>query len=82
MKDVTIKACKEVIELMLKAVDEYIEEVIEPISQIGSPEKLLGKKYEEWTPQDLQMMSQIYGEKLEDFIFKREYEKVKELENG
>lgn len=80
MKDAIIQACKEIIELKLKAVDQYIEDVIDPIADVGSPEKLIGKKYKEWTPQDLQMMSMIYGEKLEKYIFNKEYKNLMELE--
>ena len=80
MKDIIVQACKDVIELKLKAVDQFIEDVIEPISEVGSPEKLIGKKYEEWTPQDFRMMSQIYGKDLEKYIFNKEYKTVKDLE--
>jgi len=74
------EACKYVVALKLKAVDEYIEKYIEPLLDIGSPEKLIGKPYNEWTPQDFQMLSVIYGDKFEKFIFKKEYESVRELE--
>jgi len=80
LKDIIVQACKDVIELKLKAVDQFIEDVIEPISEVGSPEKLIGKKYEEWTPQDFRMMSQIYGKDLEKYIFNKEYKTVKDLE--
>jgi hypothetical protein len=80
MKDIIIQACKDVIEFKLKAVDQFIEDVIEPISEVGSPEKLIGKKYEEWTPQDFQMMSTVYGKDLEKYIFNKEYKKVRDLE--
>lgn len=77
------EAVKEIIEFDLAVMDEFIKEEIEPLGDIGNPEKLIGKKYEEWTPQDKQMLAQIYGPEpntLSNFIFKREYEKVKELE--
>lgn len=80
MKDMIARACKEVIALKLAAVDRFIEEVIEPVAEIGSPEKLIGKKYDDWTPQDKMMMSQVYGGELEGFIFDKEYEKVLGLE--
>jgi len=75
-------ACKYVIELKMKAVDEFIEKYVEPLLDIGSPEKLIGKPYNEWTPQDFQMLSMIYGDKFEKFIFKKEYESVLEEENA
>jgi len=72
------------LEVKLKAVDKLIEELIEPLADIGSPEKLIGKPYETWTPQDLSMLAQIYGKQepnpLSDLIFKKEYSAVLELE--
>ena len=77
------KIIDEIIELKVRIADEFIEDVIEPLADIGNPEKLLGKPYEQWTPQDLQMLGSLYGEEpnpLSDLIFKKEYEKVKALE--
>lgn len=74
------QAVKNVIDIKLKAIDVFIETYVEPLLDVGNPEKLIGKKYEEWTPQDLQYLSQIYGEKLEDYIFKKSYKEVKKLE--
>jgi Txe/YoeB family toxin of Txe-Axe toxin-antitoxin module len=74
----------EVIDLKLKAVDAVIEEVIDPIKDIGNPEKLLGKKYEEWSPAERQLLLRIYGTEdspLRKLIFKKQYEEVKELED-
>jgi hypothetical protein len=78
------KIADEVIESKLKAIDAYIEEIIEPLEKIGSPESLIGKKYEEWTPLDFQLLVQIYGlgdeTPLAKLIFNKEYEKVRKLE--
>ncbi|GAG79398.1 unnamed protein product [marine sediment metagenome] len=78
------RAVDEVVELKLKAVDAYIEEVIEPLSDVGNPEKLIGKKYEDWTPVDRQLLIRVYGTNepnpLSNLIFRKEYEKVLELE--
>ena len=81
--DLTI-AIDEVVQLKMMAIDKLIEELIEPISDIGSPEDLIKKPYEQWSPQDLQMMSTIYGTgedtPLTKLIFKKTYESVKALE--
>ena len=78
------QAIEEVIRIKLKAVDLFVEKYIEPLTDVGNPEKLIGKPYEQWTPDDLQRLVLIYGEGepniLSDFIFKKEYEKVKSLE--
>ena len=78
------KIVAELIEEDLAVMDEIIAEDIDALGDIGNPEKLIGKKYEEWTPQDLQMLGQVYGgqepNRLSKFIFNKEYGKVKELE--
>ena len=80
------KIVAELIKEDLAVMDEIVEEDIEALGDIGNPEKLIGKKYEEWTPQDLQMLGQIYGSqepnRLSKFIFNKEYSKVQELEEG
>jgi len=80
------RALDEVIVEDLRALDEVIKEDIEALADIGSPEKLIGKKYNEWTPQDKQMLASVYGvdneSALGKLIFRREYEKVLELEKG
>jgi len=69
---------------MKEVADEYIEEISGQLEDVGNPEKLIDKPYEQWTPQDFQLLSQVYGTKepnpLSDLIFKKEYEKVIELE--
>lgn len=75
----------EVVKLKIKAADEFIEEVIEPLGDVGSPEKLLGKKYEEWTPAERQLLLRIYGagdSPLKKLVFNKQYEEVKELEEA
>jgi len=78
------KIVAKLIEEDLAVMDEIVEEDIEALGDIGNPEKLIGKKYEEWTPQDLQMLGQVYGNqepnRLSKFIFNKEYSKVQELE--
>ncbi len=74
----------EVVKLKMEIADEYIDEVVDTIGDVGSPEKLIGKRYENWTPLDFQTLAQIYGDKpdspLSKLIFDKEYEKVKQLE--
>lgn len=77
-----IKAVDEVTEFKLRIADKFIKEYIEPLLDVGSPEKLINKKYEDWDDADRQRLSIIYGDKLEDYIFTREYKKVRELEEG
>lgn len=77
-------AVDKVVALKMRAIDLFIEQYIEPLADVGNPEKLIGKPYEEWTPQDLTMLIQIYGQQepnpLSNLIFNREYDKVKAME--
>lgn len=85
MKDTAIsKIADEIIEKKLTALDKLIEELIEPIEDLGNPEKIIDKKYEDWSPLDLQLLGQIYGNSndspLAKLIFEKSYEEVKRLE--
>jgi len=83
MKDIPFTiALKQVIEEDLRAIDEIIAEDIDVLADIGNPEKLIGKKYEEWTPQDLQMLMGVYGDKLDDFRFNKDYKRLLEIEEA
>jgi len=86
MKPTTLtKITQEVIDLKMKAADEFIAEHIEPLEKIGSPEALLGKKYEEFTPLDFQLLGQVYGQggdtPLDKLIFNKSLAEVQKLES-
>ncbi len=78
------KAIDKVVALKMKAVDKLIEDLVEPIADVGNPEKLIKKPYEEWTGQDFQLLSTIYGQSddspLANLVFRKEYEKLIKLE--
>ncbi len=85
MKDTPLTtAIEKAVSVKMKAVDRLVEELVEPLADIGNPEKLIGKPYENWTPSDLQLMIKIYGTQepnpLSDMIFRKTYDKVKTLE--
>jgi hypothetical protein len=67
----------------MAAIDVIIEKYIDPLEDIGNPEKLIGKPYETWTPEDLQSLSKVYGVKepnpLSDFIFNKKYKELQAL---
>ncbi len=74
----------EIVKLKMDVADEYISEVVDAIGDVGSPEKLIGKRYEDWTPQDLQLLAGIYGDSpdspLTKLIFNKSYQEVQDLE--
>lgn len=85
MKETNLtKAVAELVEIKLKALDVIMKELIEPLADVGSPERVLGKKYEDWTEEDFLKASQIYGTSepnaLSDLIARREIAKVTEME--
>lgn len=77
------QAIKETIDLKQRAIDVLVKDVIEPLTDIGSPEALIAKPYEQWLPQDLMALTKIYGTGedtvLANLIFKREYNRVTKL---
>ena len=75
-----LEMMKEEIALFMDAMNEVIEEDIEPLLDFGNPEKVIGKPYDDWSRQELQRASQIYGHKLEDFIAKKSIALLEELE--
>lgn len=79
-----ISLIDKVIEEKLDAADAFIKEFIDPIGDVGSPVDVMGKPYEEWNEQDWARLGQIYldKERLEKFIFNKEYAKLQELEAG
>ena len=76
-----IEIAKEEMEKVLSVLDEVIKEDIEPLLEMGNPETVIGKKYEEWGPSDLQQLGMIYGDKLNDFIAKKQIKKMRALES-
>ena len=60
------QAIEELISEAMPIVDQFIEEVVDELANVGSPEKVLDKKYEDWTPEDFQKAQFIFGEKLVD----------------
>jgi len=80
-----IKQLEQTVALKMKAIDVVIKDLVEPLSDIGNPEQLIKKPYEQWSPQDLQMLGKIYGQgndtPLARTIFNKEYDRVRQLES-
>lgn len=78
------QAIDHALEVKLKAVDKLVEELVTPLTKVGSPEDLIGKDYDQWSAQDLQLLTSIYGTAepslLSNLIFRKTYDKVRELE--
>ena len=78
------QATEKVVALKMRAIDIVIDELVEPLEDIGNPEKLIKKPYTQWTPEDLGLLTKIYGigedTPLTRTIFNRIYEEVKRLE--
>ena len=83
-KPALAKAMDEVVTLKMQAMDRIINELVEPLADVGNPEELIKKPYEQWTPEDLTMLIKIYGRQepnpLSNIIFRKTYERVKQME--
>lgn len=67
-----------IIEEAKKDADDYIKLNIDPIAKIPNPEKLLGKPYEIWSPEDTEVLKRVYvysPETLQTFINKKEVDR-------
>ena len=73
----------EVVDDLVEAAEDYLKEIDELIDVVKNPEKLIGKKYEEMTQEDFQMIFQIKGKEFFDnWFFNKQYDEVKELEES
>ncbi len=85
-QNIYTQALEEVIATKIKSADAYVEEIMEPLGDVGNPERLMGAPYEEWkdNPQALQYLASIYGEQepnpLSELIFRKEIQTVRALE--
>ncbi len=75
---------EEVNKLCQSVMEEILQEVTKELEDFGNPEKLIGKPFEQWTPQDMQLLGRIYGDDpnnpLSKLIFNRMYQNVLEKE--
>ena len=80
------KLIDHIVEVKITAMDRWIEEHIDDLEAFGNPEKLSGKPYETWTPQDLMMLGQVYGPTndtaLARLIARKEIEKTRAAEKA
>jgi len=85
-KDELVATIDQTLGLLLEIADDYIDEIAEELTVVASPEKLIGKPYESWSPNDFNLLSQVYGDgndtPLSKTIFNNEYKRVLELEEG
>lgn len=78
------KLADEVVAEKMAAVDAVMQDLVEPLEAVGNPEKLIGKKYEDWTPLDMQLLTTVYGTgndtPLAKLAIDKEYAKLLALE--
>lgn len=72
------EAIKEVGEIL----DEIFKEYIDPLTEFGSPAKVIGKPYEQWTPADHARAQAIKPEWYENggYVARKEVDAVLKLE--
>ena len=76
------RMAEKVIDKKLKVAQKFYDEKIAPLTDFGNPEKLLGKKYEEWDTMDFKKAKAIYGndEEIRTWLLKKERDRVRKLE--
>ena len=79
-----IQAVEKVVALKMRAIDIIVDQLVEPLEDVGNPEKLIKKPYAQWSPEDLSLLTRIYGTgedtPLTRTIFNRKFDEVKALE--
>jgi len=74
----------EIIKEEIDILEEIIKEEIEPLADFGSPEKVLGKKYEEWNREDFKKARAIFrnDEDATNWLVKKQVDRVKAKEES
>ena len=54
------EAIQRVVDIKLKALDKVIEDLVEPLADVGNPEKVIGKPYQQWLPPNFTLFYPIY----------------------
>uniref|UniRef100_A0A6H1ZH04 Uncharacterized protein n=1 Tax=viral metagenome TaxID=1070528 RepID=A0A6H1ZH04_9ZZZZ len=77
------KAIDRWVEKQIRYVDIWVEREVDTILDLHNPEKLLGKKFEDWTPYDMQLLAQVYSgdmDTLNNFVAKKSIKQMHALE--
>jgi hypothetical protein len=77
---------KALIEKRLETIKKFIDQYIEPLSVVAQPEKVIGKPYGEWMPEDEQRAQIIYGAKPDSVLARglarHHIEQMRKVEEG
>lgn len=71
-------AMQQYAETQAVAFERFMQEYIEPMADVGTPERVIGKPYAEWTEEDMQMLAKVYGAGLDSYMLSRELKAAKE----
>jgi len=81
-KETYLKVVEEVSDMLMLAAEQWANEQAEFMADVKNPEKMIGKKYEDWTPEDLAWLGQAYQGStiLEGFIANKSIDEMLRLE--
>ena len=81
-KETYLKVVNEVSDTLMEAAERWADEEAEFMADIKNPEKMIDKKYEDWTPEDLAWLGIAYQGSpiLENFIANKSIDAMLELE--
>ena len=74
---------KDEVDRTIKVYEKFKKKEIDPIAKLGNPEKIINKPYEQWNPQDIQMLREVYvysPEDLEEFMVKKDVQEVWDIQ--
>ena len=82
--DIISQSSQRAADVAERATNMLIERYLEPMTDFGNPEKVMGKRFEEWTAYDLKMLQTIYGQDstLQNFISRKRYDLILRMEEG
>jgi hypothetical protein len=79
-KSELVEIIEETIDEVIKATLEVFHEQMDDLLDFGSPAKVIGKPYEQWTGDELMKARAIFGTKLEDYIADKEVNELLQME--
>lgn len=84
MKSQFNQMVEEVVAEVLESIDSVLDEIVDDLADVGNPEKLIGKKYADWTPEDIERLRLVYGDgadtPLSRAIANGEYKELRDLQ--
>ena len=76
------QAIDKYIKLETEVAKQFMERYVEPIELVANPEKLMGRPFETWSPQDHMFLRTVYGKEpnaYSELVLTKEIQEVQAL---